>query len=998
MADDDNTVTTDGIAGPRMLWNPTTTIHIGDSTDGNAQGGDGIEIFDLGSGADTAGAGRNFNIILGGSGADILKSEGYWEDVFGGSGDDTITATGVGAWLFGGTGNDTITGSDSDPWWAPYERLFGGDGDDVIDGRGGDDIIYGGAGDDSLTGGSGADIFVFSEGHGTDTIQDFNAAEGDKIYLRGFDQTITWEQLQSKITTVTDENNVVTGVQIDLSDWGGGTIILNGITSISDLTADMFYLDTITGGDGDDTLQGGTSDDTMTGGAGADTFVFDEDSGNDTITDFSATDGDKIDLSCFAKAITWEQLQSKITTVTDPNDNTIVTGVKIDLSDWGGGTITLNGITSVSDVTADMFVLHQLHGSDDVNDRIYSTDSDDTMSGGTGRDTFVFEEGNGADTITDFDTANDKINLTHFTQAMTWEDLQAAMTQVEDDPLTTGVNEKAVVIDLSAWGGGTITLKGVTKTDLTESNFSLSGAWTWWKYGDSGDNEIDGGGANNLMYGFEGDDTLRGEQGDDWLFGGEGADRLEGGEGDDVLLGGEGDDTLIGGAGEDMLIGGEGDDTLTGGAGADTFVFGEDSGNDTITDFDKTQDKIHLATLSGTITWAQLQSKITTVTDPNDPNTVTGLKIDLSDWGGGTITLTGLTAVSDLTAANFVLDLIVGSDDTDDVLQGGTSDDTMTGGTGADTFVFDEESGADTITDFSTTEGDKIDLTAFTASITWAQLQAAMTQVEDDPLTMGVNETATIIDLSSFGGGTITLTGITKTDLTADMFVLDDYAGGTSDDTLEGTSRDETFTGGGGADTFVFDEDNGDDTITDFTVDTDKIDLTAFTGITSLDDLWYWQSGGDTLIYLRLDGGGTIRLEGVSADDLDADDFIFYQDVYTGTASAETLTGGAGDDTITGLGGDDTLTGGEGADTFVFGSGHGSDTITDFTDGEDLIDLSAFTGITGFGDLTVTQNGSNVVINLSGQTGGGTITLQNFTLADLDEEDFVFYEAPSDGG
>ena len=988
MADDDNTVTTDGIAGPRMLWNPTTTIHIGDSTDGNAQGGDGIEIFDLGSGADTAGAGRNFNIILGGSGADILKSEGYWEDVFGGSGDDTITATGRGAWLFGGTGNDTITGSDS--WWGPYERLFGGAGDDVIDGGGGDDIIYGGTGDDSLTGGSGADIFVFSEGHGTDTIQDFNAAEGDKIYLRGFDQTITWEQLQSKITTVTDENNVVTGVQIDLSDWGGGTIILNGITSISDVTADMFYLDTITGGDDDDTLQGGTSDDTMTGGAGADTFVFDEDSGNDTITDFSAADGDKIDLTGFGVAITWAQLSGKITTVTDPNDPGTVIGVKIDLSDFGGGTITLNGITSVSDVTADMFVLHKLHGSDDVDDWIFSKDSDDTMSGGTGRDTFVFGEGNGADIITDFDIANDKINLVYFTQGMTWEDLQAAMTQVQGD----------TVIDLSAWGGGSITLKGVTATDLTEEMFVLSGdgAWTWWNYGDSGDNEIDGNSADNIMYGLEGADTLRGQQGDDWLFGGEGDDRLEGGEGADVLIGGEGSDTLIGGAGDDMLIGGEGDDTLTGGAGADTFVFGEDSGNDTITDFDKTQDKIHLTTLSGTITWAQLQSKITTVTDPNDPNTVIGLKIDLSDWGGGTITLTGLTSVSDLTADNFVLDLIVGSDDTDDVLQGGTSDDTMTGGTGADTFVFDADSGADTITDFSTTEGDKIDLTAFAASITWAQLQAVMTQVEDDPLTMGVNETATIIDLSSFGGGTITLKGITLTDLTAEMFVLDDFAGTDDDDTIEGTSADNRLTGGDGADTFVFGLGHGTDTITDFTAGTDKIDLSAIVDITSVGDLDYWQDGDDAVIYTGFCGGGTIRLEGVSLSELSASDFIFYQDEYTGTASAETLTGGAGDDTITGLGGDDTLTGGDGADTFVFGSGHGSDTITDFTDGEDLIDLSAFTGITGFGDLTVTQNGSNVVISLSGQTGGGTITLQNFTLADLDEDDFVFYEAPSDGG
>ena len=845
---DDNTVTTDGIAAGRMLWSPTTTIHVGDSTDGDGQGGDGIEIFDLGSGADTGGAGRNFNIILGGSGADILKSEGFWEDVFGGSGDDTITATGRGSWLFGGTGNDTITGSDARTPWYLTERLFGGDGNDTIDGGGGRDFIYGGAGDDSLTGGSGGDIFFFSEGHGNDTIQDFNAAEGDKIYLRGFEGTITWEQLSSKITEVKDANNVVTGVQIDLSDWGGGTIILNGVTSVSDVNAGMFYLDKIVGGDGNDELRGGTSDDTMTGGAGADTFVFDEESGDDTITDFSTTDGDKIDLCGFDKAITWEQLSGKITTVTDPNDPNTVTGVKIDLSDWGGGTITLNGITSVSDVTADMFELHKLQGSDYRYDRIISTDSDDTMSGGTGRDTFAFEEGNGNDTITDFEIASDKISLTAFRQEMTWEDLQAAMTQVDDDPLTTDVDETATVIDLSAWGGGTITLMGVTKTDLTEDMFYLSGAWTAWRYGDSDDNEIDGGRGNNLMYGFEGADTLRGEQGDDWLFGGEGADTLDGGEGADILLGGEGNDTLTGGAGEDMLIGGEGDDTLTGGAGADTFVFGEDSGNDTITDFDTTQDKIHLTTLAQTISWAQLQSKITTVTDEN--SVVTGLKIDLSDWGGGTITLTGLTAVSELTEDMFVLDQIAGSDGVDDVLHGGTSDDTMSGGTGADTFVFNEDSGSDTITDFSTTEGDRIDLTAFTASITWAQLQAVMNQVEDDTSTTEVDETATVIDLTSFGGGSITLKGITSTDLTEDMFVLDDFAGGDGDDTLEGRTTDDRFTGGAGADTFVFEPDHGRDTITDFEVGTDKIDLSAFVGIASVRDFGCWQSGDDTVISL----------------------------------------------------------------------------------------------------------------------------------------------------
>ena len=871
------------------------------------------------------------------------------------------------------------------------ERLIGGDGDDTIDGGGGRDYIVGGRGDDDLTGGSGGGRRLLLLGrrrqrHHPGHLR-FNAGEGDRIYLRGFDATITWEQLSTKITTVTDENNVVTGVKIDLSDWGGGTITLNGITDVNDVTADMFYLDTIVGGDGDDTLKGGTSDDTMTGGGGADTFVFDEESGNDTITDFSSTDGDRINLRGFDVAITWDQLSTKITTVTD--ENNIVTGVKIDLSDFGGGTVTLQGVTSVSDVTAEMFELHKLHGSDGVHDTIVSKNSDDTMSGGAGADTFVFGEGHGTDTITDFDIANDKIDLRRFTQEMTWEELQAAMTQVEDDTSTTGVDETATVIDLSAWGGGTITLKGVTATDLTEDMFHLSGAWTWWRYGDGDDNTLDGNRANNMMYGFEGDDTLRGMQGDDWIFGGEGDDTLEGGEGDDTLLGGEGADTLDGGEGDDMLIGGEGADTLTGGAGADTFVFGEDSGADTITDFDTTQDKIHLASLAQTITWEQLQSKITTVTDVN--NVVTGLKIDLSDWGGGTITLEGITSVSDLTEDMFVLDRIVGDDDSDDVLQGGTSDDTMTGGTGSDTFVFNEDSGSDTITDFSTSD-DTIDLTAFSASLTWQELSALFTAIEDDPQTPET-ESGTVIDLSSVGGGTITLEGVTSADLTADNFILDDFAGGDGDDTIEGTSRDNRLTGGDGADTFVFDQDSGKDTITDFTTGEDKIDLSAFPGITSMRDLYCWQDGDDAVIYIGHHDGGRIILENVSIYELGTDDFVFYQGTRTGTDDAETVEGGGGDDTITGLGGDDTLTGNEGADAFVFAPGHGDDTITDFTDGEDVIDLSAFlNAISSFDDLTISDNtDGNAVIDLSTH-GGGSITLAGVSTSDLDADDFVFYQ------
>ena len=69
-------------------------------------------------------------------------------------------------------------------------------------------------------------------------------------------------------------------------------------------------------------------------------------------------------------------------------------------------------------------------------------------------------------------------------------------------------------------------------------------------------------------------------------------------------------------------------DVHDGGGSADIFAFNEGGGNDTITDFDTARDMIDLTLFNTEITWEQLSAKITTVTDPNDSNVVTGLQID----------------------------------------------------------------------------------------------------------------------------------------------------------------------------------------------------------------------------------------------------------------------------------------------------------------------------------------------------------------------------------
>ena len=96
-----------------------------------------------------------------------------------------------------------------------------------------------------------------------------------------------------------------------------------------------------------------------------------------------------------------------------------------------------------------------------------------------------------------------------------------------------------------------------------------------------------------------------------------------------------------------------------------------------------------------------------------------------------------------------------------------------------------------------------------------------------------------------------------------------------------------------------------------------------------------------------------------------------------------------------GTSGNDTLTGGAGADAFIFGPDHGNDVITDFTNGEDVIDLSAFSTISNFSDLTITSDENGVAIDL-GVHGGGTILLQGVAFADLGAENFRFRAVQAD--
>ena len=78
--------------------------------------------------------------------------------------------------------------------------------------------------------------------------------------------------------------------------------------------------------------------------------------------------------------------------------------------------------------------------------------------------------------------------------------------------------------------------------------------------------------------------------------------------------------------------------------------------------------------------------------------------------------------------------------------------------------------------------------------------------------------------------------------------------------------------------------------------------------------------------------------------------------------------------------GDGALQGTDDTDTFVFAPGNGDDTITGFTDGQDLIDLSAFPTISSFYDLIFSWGRERVSLLISLRMAAGRSFSKDFLL------------------
>jgi Ca2+-binding RTX toxin-like protein len=219
-------------------------------------------------------------------------------------------------------------------------------------------------------------------------------------------------------------------------------------------------------------------------------------------------------------------------------------------------------------------------------------------------------------------------------------------------------------------------------------------------------------------------DTLKGNSLANSLSGLGGNDTLDGRAGNDILTGGAGNDMLLGGSGNDLFLEegwSNGDDTVDGGLGVDTVDY---SGI--------TFDAAATAGVTVDLRLAAAQNTVAAGIDRivNIENIIGSSSHDTINGSDTANRLMG-GAGNDVLMGNGGDDVLNGEAG-NDLLDGGAGNDIinagrgspaiietdfLTGGLGADRFVFDNPLasapsglGGDLVKDFSTIEGDKIDL------------------------------------------------------------------------------------------------------------------------------------------------------------------------------------------------------------------------------------------------------------------------------------------------
>ncbi|MGH1350057.1 MAG: calcium-binding protein [Methyloligellaceae bacterium] len=760
-----------------------------------------------------------------------IGSNGYGNDlryvervtVFGGTGDDDLDGLLEEDFLYGGIGNDHIDGLSGNDF------LDGGDGDDYLSGGNDNDMIYGGSGNDDIFAGHGSD--TVDAGAGDDFI---DARSGGFDIIDGGDGL---DELRIYRSDLTDD------LSFTFNPGASGNFSLVDGTTVSNIELLDFNA-----GSGDDVI---TFIPFFAG-----TNYFDGGDGNDrAIIDFSASTvavgmsypSSYIQVFSDGKSVRLRDVEN-LTIFGGSADDDLEGTTGSDFLYGGAGNDGLNG-GSGNDI---------LYGGDG-NDLLFASIGMDTLYGGAGDDYLEINDNTGGADIADGGEGLDELRLrrTDLTAdiSLTFNsgagsnftlpdgttvnniELLDITTGSGDDevtfiPLFAGENQfdgddgnDRAIIDFSA-STSAVTMSYPSSATLVTSgdkSIRLRDVENLTIFGGNGNDDLNGTTGNDILDGGIGDDNLSGFSGIDFLYGNLGEDLLYGGADTDALFGGEGNDQLTGGDGDDGLDGGTGDDTLNGGTGVD-WLYGRD-GNDILN--------------GGTGTDALFGDAGVDTLNGGDGG-------DSLDGGLDNDILNGEAGV-DWLFGSFGNDELYGGADTD-ALFGQEGDDTLYGGSGGDSL--DGGTGHDVI------NGDE--------GVDWLFGQAG-----DDILSGGDDG-----DVLFAGDGNDSLYGGAAGD------TLD---GGAGDDFLDGGAGVDVLFGSTGADTFHFSSPtDGGDVVRDFISGEDKI---------SIDQIGFGLSFSGSLPTEMFETG-----EGLPAE-FDATGPVFYLDT-TGQGLWYDPTGGSSVDVM----------------------------------------------------------------------------------------------------
>jgi Ca2+-binding RTX toxin-like protein len=516
---------------------------------------------------------------------------------------DLITGTAGGDLIRGLGGNDA---------------LLGRGGDDVIEGGDGVDILQGGLGRDTLNGGTGNDL-IYGSSNGSlyyPTTVDYVPPPASFPVVIG--QGFSWvRDSPGRDADGFEQGYLDANVDRDEQPDDDGNLIDGGIGD-----------DVIFAGTGSDVVHGGDNDDDVLGMAGNDLLF--GDAGRDRIY------GDGPSVMTPASVIFTPPEQHGYDVISGGAGDDLLLGQGKDDILFGGADNDVLYGDDRDDVNTPVAV----HGNDYLDggsgaDKLYGNGGNDILIGGTGndtifggegKDTYIYNRGDGKDTILDTGSGNSTLRFGAGIGAAdptlrlgslmldlgNGDEVHINGIVAQDANSTTyGFDHddvfNSIAIGSFEFADGTL----LTGSQLLERGFDidgtalddvLSGTNTTDRInGLAGNDLLQGRGGNDALYGGVGNDELQGDadsvdvaapfHGADLLDGGDGADRLFGGGGADTLIGGadadhldgdgdvaavaaafHGDDSLDGGNGNDSLIGGGGNDNLVGGGGDDLMT------------------------------------------------------------------------------------------------------------------------------------------------------------------------------------------------------------------------------------------------------------------------------------------------------------------------------------------------------------------------------------------------------------------------------------------